>query len=353
MKYSFPLDQLLECVGTCELRGNGPEWVSGIASLDKAGPGDLSFLGNSKYRNQVAGCKASFILLPSDYSEPPQDGQYHILVANPSLSLAQICGLIETRLRPRPAAGIHPSSVIAASAQISDSAHIGPFCQIEEDVVVESGVVLTGHNYIGRGSRIGCDSRLAPRALVMDYCQLGHRVVLQPGVVIGSDGYGYEFRNGVHEKVPQIGGVVLCDDVEIGANTTIDRARFEQTTIGTGSKLDNLVQIGHNVITGRGCLIVGQTGIAGSTKLGDYVIVGGQVGMAGHLNIGAGSKIASQSGVAGDLPPNSFVRGTPAEPYALEQRLLVLRRHLPDFFKRLAALEEKVDKAGSFPASSN
>ncbi len=352
MKYSFPLRQLLEYAGEYDLRGNGPEQITGIAALDKAGPGDLSFLGNSKYRSLVADSKASFLLLPKDYEGTPrQEGQCYLLVDSPSLVLAKVCGLIEKQLRPRPEAGIHPSAVIAASAQIAADAHIGPFCQIESDAMIENGAVLVGHNHIGRGARIGEESWLAPRAVVMDYCQLGKRVILQPGCVIGSDGYGYETRNGVHEKVPQIGAVILSDDVEIGANTTIDRARFEQTVIGPGTKLDNLVQIGHNVATGRGCLIVGQAGIAGSTRLGDYVIIGGQVGMAGHLNIGSGSKIASQSGVPGDLPPNSFVRGTPSEPYALEQRLLVLRRRLPEFFKRLSALEEKVHSLESQSSS--
>jgi UDP-3-O-[3-hydroxymyristoyl] glucosamine N-acyltransferase len=353
MKFSFSLKQLLECAGEYSLRGDGPERIEGIAALDKAGAGDLSFLGNSKYRSQVPGSKASVILLPLDYEENPQQkGQCYVLVENPSFVLAKICGWIEKQLRPRPEAGIHPSAVVAAGAQISSDAHIGPFCQIECDAIVERGAVLVGHNYVGRGAHIGEDCWIAPRAVVMDYCQLGKRVILQPGCVIGSDGYGYETRKGVHEKVPQIGAVILSDDVEIGANTTIDRARFDQTIIGPGTKLDNLVQIGHNVATGRGCLIVGQAGIAGSTKLGDYVIVGGQVGMAGHLNIGSGSKIASQSGVPGDLPPNSFVRGTPSEPYALEQRLLVLRRRLPEFFKRLSALEEKVHSLESQSTSS-
>lgn len=326
--------------------------VSGIASLDKAQEGDLSFLGNSRYRNQVAHTQASFLLLPQGFEGEPNPNQIFILTENPSLALAKICRLIESGLRPRPAPGIHPSAVIAEDAQVSPEAHIGPLCQIESGAVIASGVVLAGQNYIGQSSAIGQDCWLSPRSVVMDYCQLGKRVTLQPGSIIGSEGFGFETRNGVHEKVPQIGGVILEDDVDIGANTTIDRARFDQTIIGAGTKIDNLVQIAHNVVIGRGCVIAGQAGISGSTRLDDYVVLGGQVGLAGHIHIGKGTKIAAQSGVPSDLPAGSFVRGSPAEPYFQEQKLLVLRRRLPEFFKRLSALEEQLQNSQGFSSSS-
>lgn len=347
VKHSLPLDKVLSCVGEYEQKGSGPDTVTGIASLDKAQPGDLSFLGNPKYRQQVATSQASFLLLPKGFEEQPKDQQVYILVENPSLALAQVCRMIETVLRPRPQAGIHPSAVIAEGATISPQAHVGPLCQVESGAVIADGVILVGQNYIGHGSSIGRDSWLAPRAVVMEHCQLGERVVLQAGAVIGSDGFGFETRNGIHEKVPQIGGVTIENDVDIGANTTIDRARFDQTVVGAGSKIDNLVQIGHNVVTGRGCIIAAQTGISGSTRLDDYVVLGGQVGLAGHIHIGKGSKVAAQSGVPGNLAPGSFVRGTPSEPFFQEQKILVLRRRLPEFFKRLTALEEQIRTADS------
>jgi UDP-3-O-[3-hydroxymyristoyl] glucosamine N-acyltransferase len=171
---------------------------------------------------------------------------------------------------------------------------------------------------------------------------IGQRVRLQPGVVIGADGFGYEFVKGRHEKVPQVGNVVVGDDVEIGANTSIDRARFSQTVIGEGTKIDNLVQIGHNVVIGKHCIICGLVGISGSTTLEDYVVLGGQVGVGGHITIHKGAKAGGQTGISEDVPAGTVVSGTPSIPYMLDRRLVILRRRLPDLFKRVEALEEKL-----------
>jgi UDP-3-O-[3-hydroxymyristoyl] glucosamine N-acyltransferase len=171
-------------------------------------------------------------------------------------------------------------------------------------------------------------------------CSVGRRVRLHPGVVIGSDGFGYELVAGRHEKVPQVGTVEIGDDVEIGANTTIDRSRFEKTVVGEGTKIDNLVQVGHNVVIGRHCLLCAQVGIAGSCTLGDYVVLGGQVGLAGHLTVGSGAMVAAQSGVKDDIPPKTSVFGTPSLPILLESKLIVLRHRLPELFKRVDALEK-------------
>jgi UDP-3-O-[3-hydroxymyristoyl] glucosamine N-acyltransferase len=183
-----------------------------------------------------------------------------------------------------------------------------------------------------------------PGVVVQAECTLGRRVRLHPGVVIGSDGFGYEFVAGRHEKVPQVGTVVVGDDVEIGANTTIDRSRFEQTSIGEGTKIDNLVQVGHNVVIGKHCMICAQVGIAGSVTLGDYVVVGGQVGLAGHLTVGSGAMIAAKSGVKDDIPPKTSVWGSPSLPILLEQKLVILRGRLPELFKRVDALEKKAPR---------
>lgn len=347
MKYSLSLKQVLDCVGEHEQEGSGCNKVQGIASLNQAIRTDLSFLGNSKYRNQVAESDAGVLLIPKDYEGHPKPNQVFIRVDNPSWGLAKICRYIESSFSPRPQPGIHPSSVVDPEAKVSSEAYIGPFCHIESGAEIQAGVILSGYNYIGKECQIGENTYLFQRATVLNYCQIGKRVVLQTGAVIGSEGFGFETKNGVHEKVPQIGGVTIEDDVDIGANTTIDRARFDQTRIGAGSKIDNLVQIAHNVTIGRGCIIAAQVGVSGSTHIEDYVVIGGQAGLAGHIHIGKGSKIGAQSGIPGNLSPGSFVRGSPAEPYFQEQRILVLRRKLPEFFKRLSTLEEQMKNISS------
>jgi UDP-3-O-[3-hydroxymyristoyl] glucosamine N-acyltransferase len=201
-------------------------------------------------------------------------------------------------------------------------------------------VHLQAHVFIGRGAQVGDDSWLMPGAIVAAECAVGQRVMLQPGVVIGADGFGYELVSGRHEKVPQIGTAVIGDDVEIGANSTVDRARFGRTVVGEGTKIDNLVQVGHNAVIGRHCMICAQVGISGSTTLEDYVVLGGQAGLAGHLTLGKGAKVGAQSGVGRDVPAGASVFGSPSLPLVVEQRFTVLRKKLPELFKRVDALEE-------------
>jgi UDP-3-O-[3-hydroxymyristoyl] glucosamine N-acyltransferase len=217
--------------------------------------------------------------------------------------------------------------------------------------VVESGAVigershLQAQVFVGRSAVIGDDCWLMPGVVLAAECEIGQRVRIQPGVVIGSDGFGYEFVSGRHEKVPQVGNVVIGDDVEIGANTTIDRARFSRTSIGEGTKIDNLVQVAHNVVIGRHCLLCSQVGISGSTTLEDYVVLGGQAGTAGHLTIGRGVKAGGRAGITTDVAAGGFVNGTPAIPYLLERRIVVLQQRLPDLFKRVDLLEAQLRDA--------
>jgi UDP-3-O-[3-hydroxymyristoyl] glucosamine N-acyltransferase len=198
---------------------------------------------------------------------------------------------------------------------------------------------------VGHGTQVGDDSWLMPGVVVQAECTIGKRVRLHPGVIIGSDGFGYEFVEGRHAKVPQVGTVVIGDDVEIGANTTVDRSRFERTSVGEGTKIDNLVQVGHNVVIGKHCMICALVGIAGSVTLGDYVVVGGQCGLAGHLTVGSGAMIAAKSGVKDDIPPKTSVWGSPSLPLLLEQKIIILRNRLPDLFKRVDALEKQAAAA--------
>jgi len=250
-------------------------------------------------------------------------------------------------LWPKPAAGIHPTAVVAAGAQVAASATVGPFCVIEAGAVIGERTHVEAQAFVGRNVRVGADCWLMPRVTIATECVIKDRVRLQPGVVIGSDGFGYEFVQGRHEKVPQVGHVVIENDVEIGANSTLDRARFSRTVVGEGTKIDNLVMIAHNVVIGKHCLICAQVGISGSSTIEDYVVLGGQAGVAGHLTIGKGSKADGQTGINSDLEPGSFVKGSPCMPYNLEQRFNVLKKKLPELFKRVDALESAFDSKKS------
>lgn len=340
MKVAYTPAEIADIVGCDQVVGRTARMITDIASLATARPGDLSFLGNAKYRPQVATSEASVLLLPTDYSGEPRPDQVFLLVANPSVALAKLCARIEQSLWPKPAPGIHPSAVVAAGARIDVTAHVGPLCVIEDGAQVGAGSILQASVFLGRDVRIGAGCFLMPGCVVATSCALGDRVRLQPGVVVGSDGFGYEFVGGRHEKVPQIGTVIIGDDVEIGANSTLDRARFSRTVVGEGTKIDNLVQIAHNVIIGRHCILCSQVGISGSTTLEDYVILGGQAGLGGHITLGKGSKVGGQAGVTADLAPGSYVNGTPAIPFMLERRLAILQQRLPDLFKRVGQLEK-------------
>ncbi len=339
MQVAFSPEEIISMVRAARTLGQTHQTVRGIAALKAAAPGDLSFLGNPKYKPEVAQSQASVVLVPLDYVGEPRPDQLFVLVENPSVALAQVCARIEQSLWPKPTAGVHPSASVAAGAIIPATATVGPLCVVEAGVRLGERVHLQAQVFVGRGAVLGDDCWLMPGSIVAAECTLGERVRLQPGAVVGSDGFGYEFNQGRHEKVPQIGTVVIGADVEIGANSTLDRARFSRTVVGEGTKIDNLVQVGHNVVIGRHCLVCAQAGISGSTTIEDFVIVGGQAGLAGHITIGRGAKIDGQTGVNADLAAGSFVKGSPCLPYQLEQRINVLRRKIPDLFKRVDALE--------------
>jgi UDP-3-O-[3-hydroxymyristoyl] glucosamine N-acyltransferase len=344
MKVSFTQAEVAAIVQPTRTEGSTTELIRGIASLGSAQPGDITFLGNSKYKAAVARTRASIVLLPADYAGPAGSNQVFMVVDNPSAALARLCSRLERELWPKPRPGIHNSAVIAPDARVSTSATIGPLCVVEGGAVIGDHVHLQSGVFVGRGSVVGEGSWLMPGVVVQAECTLGKRVRLHPGVVIGSDGFGYELVAGRHEKVPQVGTVAVGDDVEIGANTTIDRSRFESTSIGEGTKIDNLVQVGHNVVIGKHCMICAQVGISGSVTIGDYVVIAGQVGLAGHLTVGSGAMIAAKSGVKDDIPPKTSVWGSPSVPILLEQKLVILRNRLPELFKRVDALEKRVGK---------
>lgn len=342
MQVAFTAAEIIELVQPKETRGATTELITGLGALASAGPGELSFLGSPKFRAEAVTSKASVLLLPLDADIPPVSGQLHLLVENPSAALDRICARIEQMLWPRPAPGRHPSAIVDPTAQIGEEVTIGPQCVVEAGAQIGARAHLQGQVFVGRNARIGEDCWLMPGVIVAAECVLGKRVRLQPGVVVGSDGFGYTFVEGRHQKVPQVGDVIIGDDVEVGANSTIDRARFSRTTIGEGTKIDNLVQIAHNVSIGKHCVLCAQVGISGSTKLDDYVILGGQSGVAGHLTIGKGAKSGGGAAITSSVAAGAFVNGYPARSYMLERRLQVLFQRLPELFKRVGELEEQI-----------
>jgi len=339
IKYTF--DEIVELVQPSKVQGSAScDVFTGIASLDKATESDISFLGNLKYKAEVFSSKAALILVPNSYVGSPKAGQCFLMVENPSKALDAICRDVEKQIKPKFNPGIHPSAVIDSSAKISPKAYVGPLCIVGANTIIEDGVSLVAHVFVGNDVLIKSGSYVKANVSILDKTEIGNNCFLDAGVVIGSEGYGYETEEGCHRRSPQLGRVVLEDHVDIGANTTIDRARIDETRIGEGTKIDNLVQIGHNVVIGKHCFIVAFVGIAGSTHIGDYAVIAGQVGLAGHLHIGNHVMIGAQAGVNHDLEDNSFVRGTPALPYMLAHRIDTLKRRIPELFKRVDNLEK-------------
>ncbi|MDP0490728.1 MAG: UDP-3-O-(3-hydroxymyristoyl)glucosamine N-acyltransferase [Verrucomicrobiota bacterium JB023] len=337
------VSQIVDIVSGRLVRGDGNRVLNGMASLDEAATGDLSFLGNERYLQSFLKTQAGAVLAPAGAPEP--DGDVAVIeVENPSLAFSQV---LEASLPKRPfEAGIHPRAFVDESACV-DGAMIRAGAVVEAGAIVGAGTEVGPNVVIERGARVGSDCLLHGNSSIRENCILGDRVVLQPGAVIGSEGYGYEFVDGRHRPIPQMGIVVLEDDVEVGANTTIDRARFGKTVIGEGTKIDNLVQIAHNVTTGKHCLIVAQTGIAGSSSLGNYVTLAAQCGVAGHLKIADQAVLASRSGVAKSIPEKGVYWGAPAVPIREEQRRLVHSSKLAAMAAELKALRKKVEAMDS------
>jgi len=338
MSFSYEIGLIKDACPSAKIEGTTDKTcITGISSLKNAQEGDLSFLANLKYRPEVKDSEASVVLLPEDYAESsPKNNQLFIKTKNPSRALAKVCRLIYGQLFSNPPIGIDAQAFVHESAVIEDGVSIGPFCYIGKGVRIGKNTFIESHSHIGENVSIGEHCRLYPNVKLLANCQIGNGVLLNSGVVVGSEGYGFEQVGSSHEKIPHLGKVVIEDDVEIGANTCIDRARLEETRIGEGTKIDNLVQIGHNVRIGKGCLIVAQVGIAGSVVFEDGVVVGGQAGFAGHLKIGKGAKIAGQAGITKNVEAGAFLKGNPALPVQLAHKISVLQRKLPDLFKRIA-----------------
>lgn len=340
------LNELATFVGGTLKNGDPTLEITGFASLNEAVPGDLSFFYDTRYNDRLLKTKASAVLVPADHAEPSPQAAY-IVVSDPSKSFELI---VETYgFQPAPfEAGVHPSAVIAESVKFDAAkVSVGPNAVIEAGVELADGAEIGAGCFVGRNARIGSGSKLFANSTVHAECILGSGVILHSSVVIGGDGFGYEFSQGRHRKVRQAGIVQIDNEVEIGAGTTVDRARFGRTWIGEGTKIDNLVQIGHNVIIGKHCIIVAGTAIAGSAIVGDYVVIAAQVGIAGHVTVGAQATLAARCGVTRDLPGGQTYLGFPAIPASDEKRRLASINRLPQLQARVKELEAQIKSSGS------
>jgi UDP-3-O-[3-hydroxymyristoyl] glucosamine N-acyltransferase len=310
--------------------------VDGVAALAEAGEQQISFLANPKYAPMLDSTRAAAILVAAGTAG---GSPRWIRVADPYFAMARV---VARWFAARPApVGISPLAAIAPTATVGADANIGPFTTIGDGVVIGSGVTIYQSVSIEAESVIGDGTIIYPQVSVYYRTQIGRRCIIHSGAVIGSDGYGFAFHEGRHHKIPQVGIVRIEDDVEVGAGSAIDRAALGETVIGEGTKIDNLVQIGHNVRIGKHCLLVSQSGVAGSTELGDYVVVAGQSGFAGHLKIAAGTQVAAKSAVLADIPEKAKVMGIPAIPFRDFSRREVWLKRLPELGRRIDVLEER------------
>jgi UDP-3-O-[3-hydroxymyristoyl] glucosamine N-acyltransferase len=306
---TVPLGEIVDFVDG-QYAGDRNRGVSTVAPLAEAGEEHLSFLSNRKYAAQLAQTKAGAILVPRNLEG--EDKRW-IRVDDPYFAVARIMTRwFSTRLLPKV---VSPKASISPSAKLGTNVAVGPFATIGDKVVIGNNVTIFQNVSIEAGSTLGDDSIIYPNVVIYDGTRIGRRCIIHAGVIIGSDGYGFAMHEGKHHKIPQIGIVRIEDDVEIGAGTTIDRAALGETVIGEGTKIDNLVQIGHNVKIGKHCLLVSQVGVAGSTELGDHVFVAGQSGFSGHLKIGHRVQVAAKSAVLADVPDDTKVMGSPAMPF--------------------------------------
>ena len=322
----------------CRLEGDGELDVTRVAGIQDAQPGDITFLANPKYEKLLATTRATAVILKEDVPSAPCA---MLRARDPYLAFARAVSLFAPVSRPAP--GIHALAAIADGAHLGADVSVGPFVAIGEGARIGDRTVIYPNATIGAGATVGSECTIHSNVAIRERCTVGDRVILQNGVVIGGDGYGFVRRgDGTHEKIPQVAVVVIEDDVELGANTTVDRPAVGETRIKTGTKIDNLVQIGHGVTVGRNVLMAAQVGIAGSTDVEDDVVFGGQVGVGGHLTIGRGAIAVGQSGVTNSLDPGAFVAGYPAIDSRDWRKASVLFRRLPEMKRRIEQLEARV-----------
>jgi UDP-3-O-[3-hydroxymyristoyl] glucosamine N-acyltransferase len=320
--------------------GDGTVEITGVAGIREAQEGDLTFLANPRYEPYLACTQASAIIVAENHRNVAKP---LIQNANPYLAFLKAVRFFQGE-EERPAPGVHATAVVAKDAVVDRTASIGPHVVLEKGCSVGPRAIVQAGCYVGAGARIGAEAFLYPNVTLRERCEIGERVIVHSGTVIGSDGFGFVRDGQIHRKLPQVGNVVVEDDVELGACVTIDRATTGTTRIGAGSKVDNLVQIAHNVQVGKNCIIVAQVGISGSTVLGDDVVLAGQVGLIGHIEIGAGAMIGAKSGVSKSVKPGERLFGSPALPVTQAMRIEASMRQLPELIQTVRQLRRRVEE---------
>lgn len=334
--------ELAHRVNGC-LRGKAEVAVCGVGSLDEAGPERVSFLGNAAYRDRVDGSQAGVIILPADWEGEPPPGRAYILCDDPSSAFSATVELFAPPPIPFPP-GVAPSAVVSEDSSIPASVHVGAHVVIEAGVCLGERTVVAAGSYVGHETSVGDDCRIHPNVTLLERCRIGNRVIIHSGAVLGADGFGFVPGREGHAKIPQRGIVQVDDDVEIGAQTAVDRARFGRTWIKHGVKIDNLVHVGHNVIIGEHSFVVAQVGISGSTTLGDRVTAAGQVGIAGHLRIGGAAVLMGQAGVTRDIPAGAQVVGMPAVDRRTYARRVGAARQVDRLKQEICELRKRIEE---------
>jgi UDP-3-O-[3-hydroxymyristoyl] glucosamine N-acyltransferase len=335
----YRLAELAGLVGG-RVEGDPERVVEAIRSLETAGPRDLSFLKDPRYRGQAAASAAGALLVGPSLADAAALGRDLLVADDPSYALARLLATLHPEERRPP--GVHPTAILEPGCAVDPAAYVGPYAVIGAGSRIGAGAAVLAFVAVGRDCAVGEGAVLHPHAVLYDGTEVGARSIVHAGVVLGADGFGYATHGGAHHKVPQIGRVVLESDVEVGANTTIDRAALGETRIGAGTKIDNLVQVGHNVRVGRHCILCGQAGIAGSARLGDGVVLAGQSGVSGHIELGDGVQVAAKSAALSSLAPGAVVAGIPAVEMRKWRRQTVLLARLEEMSRRVRALEKQL-----------
>jgi UDP-3-O-[3-hydroxymyristoyl] glucosamine N-acyltransferase len=319
--------------------GDPERTVTGVAAVQDAAPGDLTFCAKPRYHPQVAATRAAAVIVGEDYAGTSP--AVLLRVADPYRAFLSLLPLFVSEVPERPR-GVHPTALVESGARLGQDVSVGALCVVEADAEIGDGVTLAPGVFVGEGARIGPGCYLYPNVTVRERVVLGNHVIVHSGTVLGSDGFGYVSDASGHHKVPQVGTVVVEDDVEIGANVAVDRGTLGETRIGRGAKIDNLVHIAHNVTVGENTLVVAQVGISGSTQVGKDVTLAGQAGLVGHIRIGDGAMVGAQAGVTKDVPAHSRVSGYPAMEHDRARRLNALVRRLPELIAEVKRLEARL-----------